>query len=605
MNKKILLLVTILLSGTMTFAGVVANQKGKCGYQDENGNMVIDYKYDFIGNFSDNGLARVKSGSKYGLINRQGTIVLPVSYDDIGLFHDGIATLTSGKKVGLIKEDGTILLKPTYVEISHFNQQGIAFALINAKKQSYALINKEGSVLIKTFTGTYFRQLNLDGTVTKVDFDNDSIDTRSGYMVNEGLSTTYYNLKGEVVMGNEQFQKLYLDMFNTKFKSALSTPFSGLWHGVISVKEDIALCHMAAQTDKNTYSFAVVYFDLIKQQKLASYVFTKSKKEMDAKILDEEYKLAVNNGDTTDGATLSFAEKIASRSIVYLNRLQKGEFYSGLPFVNGFAIVTHVQNDSQTSILINTSGQQVGEYALCLPYFNGYAIVGNQDKLYGVIDINQQLVVPYMYSAISTYNSTKGISPTHYFGVQDAQKKWGVVDVTTNTVVVPFKFSQVDLTESNVSYVEQNSKWGAYAADKVELNCDNDSLLWTVGSSILAYKNSKYYVYDFASKRTSSLYDGRANVYAADDKLHGGAFYEMTLKDDTITYIGYVNALAQEVIPTVFVNKDAAYKAYKYYSTEPLHEFSEIDRYRLPLRFSLRERTYHLTDIVPDQDWDY
>ena len=88
----------------------------------------------------------------------------------------------------------------------------------------------------------------------------------------------------------------------------------------------------------------------------------------------------------------------------------------------------------------------------------------------------------------------------------------------------------------------------------------------------------------------------------------GGAMLASTIKTQVIDgemYYGFVNANAVEMLPCVFPKEEWAFKAYRVYRNEPLHEFDDIDRYRLPLKFSTRERTYQLTDIVPDKDWDF
>ena len=66
------------------------NERGYC-VQDLSGNIIVDYgKFSFIDGFY-NGLSRVASGSKWGIINEKGNIVLPIMYDKIWNFvgYDG------------------------------------------------------------------------------------------------------------------------------------------------------------------------------------------------------------------------------------------------------------------------------------------------------------------------------------------------------------------------------------------------------------------------------------------------------------------------------------------------------------------------------------
>ena len=128
---------------------IVANKNGKCGYTDENGTLVIPYKYDFIGQFSDKGIARVRKGTKQGLVNIQGQEVLPCIYDLIDSFdNNGLAIITLGSKKGLVSDEGALILKATYSNIGKFNSLGYTWVSIEGKKNLYGVIKKDGKVVI-------------------------------------------------------------------------------------------------------------------------------------------------------------------------------------------------------------------------------------------------------------------------------------------------------------------------------------------------------------------------------------------------------------------------------------------------------------------------
>ena len=50
----------------------------------------VDYLWDHLGDFSED-LAPVRKGGKYGVINKQGVMVVPMIYDRISPFKDGFA----------------------------------------------------------------------------------------------------------------------------------------------------------------------------------------------------------------------------------------------------------------------------------------------------------------------------------------------------------------------------------------------------------------------------------------------------------------------------------------------------------------------------------
>jgi hypothetical protein len=90
--------------GVFLFEGMAAVERGrKWGFVDEEGKLVIPLKYDDVDYFQE-GLARVKLNEKYGHINAKGKAVIPIEYDNAGSFYQGRA------RVGLMRrieaEDG-------------------------------------------------------------------------------------------------------------------------------------------------------------------------------------------------------------------------------------------------------------------------------------------------------------------------------------------------------------------------------------------------------------------------------------------------------------------------------------------------------------------
>lgn len=88
------------------------------GAIDTSGNIVIPLKYDFLGNFSE-GLARVSKkdnnnkdpyASKEGAIDKSGNLVIPFKYDYLGGFYDGFSMVEKNRKYGYIDKTGKPLV---------------------------------------------------------------------------------------------------------------------------------------------------------------------------------------------------------------------------------------------------------------------------------------------------------------------------------------------------------------------------------------------------------------------------------------------------------------------------------------------------------------
>jgi hypothetical protein len=81
---------------------------------------VIPLKYDWVGNFYD-GIAVVKLGDKEGWVTREGEEVVPPKYDWVGNFYDGIAEVKLGDKEGWVTREGKELLlsKDKHIQIKN------------------------------------------------------------------------------------------------------------------------------------------------------------------------------------------------------------------------------------------------------------------------------------------------------------------------------------------------------------------------------------------------------------------------------------------------------------------------------------------------------
>ncbi|MDR2410677.1 MAG: WG repeat-containing protein, partial [Bacteroidales bacterium] len=104
---------------------------GKYGIENKNGKVILPFKYDEIGEFID-GKAKVKKNRKYGYIDEQGNTVIPFEYNYIGEFIDGRIKAQINGKYGYIDEQGNTVIPFEYNEIGEFIDGRIK-AQINGK----------------------------------------------------------------------------------------------------------------------------------------------------------------------------------------------------------------------------------------------------------------------------------------------------------------------------------------------------------------------------------------------------------------------------------------------------------------------------------------
>lgn len=116
---------------------------GRYGYIDKEGNVVIPIKYDdcypFIGN-----VANVVLNSKEGMINRNGYEVIPIRYEQVCAFYNGLARVKLNDKYGFVDKSGQEVI-PCKYDDAHFFKNGICAVRLNEK---WGFIDKKGTNVV-------------------------------------------------------------------------------------------------------------------------------------------------------------------------------------------------------------------------------------------------------------------------------------------------------------------------------------------------------------------------------------------------------------------------------------------------------------------------
>ncbi len=107
--------------------------KGKWGYINLSGKVVIEAKFDEGHYFSNNGLAGVKVGNKWGFINKSGEFVIKPQFDDADEFREGLASVVINGKKGFINESGMMVITPQFDKWIYWFENGISEIRIDGK----------------------------------------------------------------------------------------------------------------------------------------------------------------------------------------------------------------------------------------------------------------------------------------------------------------------------------------------------------------------------------------------------------------------------------------------------------------------------------------
>ena len=594
--RKIVFLMA-LLTACAAFAEVVTDDKGKCGYKNEAGVLVIPYSYDFIGEFNEFDVALVKSGKKWGMISKTGDIKLPLKYDEIGLFSQGMAHVASGKKYGLVNEKGELVCKPQFATIYHPNSDGIRIAAVKKNKKAakeldalstYAVINKDGKIIIPANYGNtigsfvegsnQIQHIALSSTLTAtggasvvlpcIPDGEDTLNTRMGYLVlQSSKANNIYDLEGNIIFDDSYREKVLQEAFGSKAK--IKNKYTYLANSEFPPVEGIIslIYHQKAKNNKADIVYG--YYDLKEHKLLKFYTSTWTK------------GAGIFGTFTPDEPT-------------FLNS-----------FSDGFGVANIGETGNQRTELIDKAGNVVATFPFggCMSYHKGYAVARNASNKFGVIDAQQKQVIPYRFDEVAP--QVNGKEEDLYLQAKEGTY-WGVVDLK-NTTVVPFEYDGLVTFEgSDAIFANKNNRIGVYEGTQQILPCDFDELKEFRKDAFICIRGKEVSVYSLATKKMSDTYMGFTRAFDADQELHNGTFFEL-IKVENVndTVYGYIDGKADVVIPFVFKNEISAERAYKFYRNLPTQEFGELELYRMLLRFSVRERTYTLDAIVPDNDWDY
>ncbi len=158
-----LLCLTSAVSAADTPFAASVEQSGRWGAVDENGKVVIPIRYDKIDLSLDSGnkrdddlnyppddpicrtdLIEVSADGKRGFYDRSGQVIVPLSYEDRSRWTDGSLAAGSNGRFGFYSRDGKVISSMKYRKVSDFNEDMAAVS----SGDKYGFINKDGEKII-------------------------------------------------------------------------------------------------------------------------------------------------------------------------------------------------------------------------------------------------------------------------------------------------------------------------------------------------------------------------------------------------------------------------------------------------------------------------
>ena len=134
--------------GTLMNGRAIVTQKGKLGYMNGEGKIILDIKYDEFPNFIEIGqfsgvYTVVRLKGKYGVIDNYGKFLIPPTYPQLSKFSSLIA-FSKGKGWGFIDMTNNVVITPQFDFAESFND---GYASVE-KTSLVGLLNPKDSLTI-------------------------------------------------------------------------------------------------------------------------------------------------------------------------------------------------------------------------------------------------------------------------------------------------------------------------------------------------------------------------------------------------------------------------------------------------------------------------
>lgn len=595
--SKLLCLTIVFLAAATASAQdlkIHVDEKGKVGFADSQGNVVIKCQYESAYPFQ-NGYAIVSKSDKFGIINTAGEVVLPIKYEKISNWND-LFMIKSGKNYGLASADGQIVLKPEYSFISPSNCYGKAVIAKGGKATQkdqktymqdgkHGIIDAKGNILIPAeHKGLW--EFSLDCKGKNIYQEGYGPNYVPHYTTDTLVTDCSYLCYGKVgywtVQGGEHLASGGLLDGNGKILIK-----EGTYTFVMKPQSNMARTYNIKSSKKGN-EIVAGYYDLNNNKYIPAYTFNlASNQTINWTHGDFIGDIApVNSLDTSIG--WSFIDKSG-------NKLRSG--YSALDHSINCGL-WKAKNASNTFDVFDENNNDIAA-------LSGYTDIGfpaqkddkevfnvKKGEKWAVINRSGNVIVPFEKYDTIWFNN-------YDFMMVKKNKKAGMIS-SDGEEIIPTEY------ENFIFPTERGAKhfWGL-KADKLchHINLEKGTVAETGYKGVLNFNDGYAMVVPKDLKVESTLIN-RAQMFAPNTDNASIAGYDVSKGKEELKY-GYIINTDDVVVmdePVTTVTYDEVVNVIKEKGGRPLTPHEKKD---ILLEVTKTNRSYEIKTTIGEEEWNY
>ena len=177
MNRPLLFVLCCILLSISVEAVSISPYRGKFGYIDSQGNVIVEPIYDMASPSFTGDMSPIELNGKFGYINKNGKPVIPFIFDQVApgildaelpAFSFDLEPVQFNGKWGYIDQSGRFVIPPEFAEARRFARNGLAVAKRIGTKFGY--INTNGYFVMEpafdfafNFASNGLARVGIDG----------------------------------------------------------------------------------------------------------------------------------------------------------------------------------------------------------------------------------------------------------------------------------------------------------------------------------------------------------------------------------------------------------------------------------------------------------